>query len=217
MKYKIFVGLFFCGLCGFYGQSRFQYPQDGIYAGLEIGVARVVVDATFPTSEDIIDYDEIFREDFTKSALSISLGYGHYFGENFIGVEGYYSLYTKSISNDFTQTALNIDLSIASKSEVDIVIGRKIGVRSLLTLRGGVAFSDINLSAVNLSGKTSYTLDKDWIGYSVGMGYIYGISDKMSIKSKYQLSRIDNNKISEARAKLVDNRVTLSLIYLIYE
>ena len=78
------------------------------------------------------------------------------------------------------------------------MIGRKIGVRSLLTLRGGVAFSNINLAAVDISGKTSYVLENNWIGYSVGMGYVYGISDKVSIKTKYQLTRIDNTKILEA-------------------
>jgi opacity protein-like surface antigen len=217
LKNTIFVVLVLSGLSTTYGQSRFQYPQDGVYGGLEAGLALVVVDAHFPTTNDGIDYNEIFREGYTKSAISISLGYGTYFGENFVGIEGYYSLYTKKISGSFSDNIFDIDLSVSSKSELDLVIGKKIGVRSLLTLRGGLAFSDIKLSAVNTSGKISYTLDKNWIGYSVGMGYLYGISDKMSIKSKYQLSRIDNNRSSDARAKIVDNRVTLSLIYLIYE
>ena len=45
------------------------------------------------------------------------------------------------------------------------------------------------------------------------MGYVYGINENLSIKTKYNLTTFKNNKFPETKSNLVDNRATLSLIY----
>ncbi|MEJ2112563.1 MAG: outer membrane beta-barrel protein, partial [Flavobacteriaceae bacterium] len=109
------------------------------------------------------------------------------------------------------------DISIGSKSELVVIIGRKIGARSLLTLRGGIAFSNVDITANNnLNTNIQYSLSKKWDGFSVGMGYVYGINDKLSIKSKYNLTTFKNKEYPETNSKFVDNRFSLSLIYRIW-
>jgi opacity protein-like surface antigen len=213
LKYRLFIGLLFGCFSNIYGQSHIQYPQDGVYGGIESGVARVIVDGTFGSDNPKFDDATFISKDYTKSVISVNLGYGKYFGESLIGIEAHYSLYTKKISDSFIQSVFNFDISISSKSEIDLVLGRKIGVRSLLTLRGGIAFSNINISVIDTIGNEVFVLDKKWFGYSLGMGYVYAINDDISIKSKYNLTLIKNNKSPETDAQLVDNRVTLSLIY----
>lgn len=211
MKNYIIIGLLFGCFFSAFGQSHVSYPQYGVYGGLETGVARVVIYGTF-TIED----EELIRRDYTKSVISVNLGYGKYIGESFIGIEGHHSIYTKKIADSYIQGNYNFDTSITAKSELDLIIGRKIGVRSLITLRGGVAFSNINLTANYNSGNDKYVLDKKWNGYSLGMGYVYGINENLSIKSKYNLTTFNNNSLAEAKSKLVDNRFTLSVIYRIW-
>jgi len=213
LRYTLFIGLLIGCFSNIYGQSHIIYPQDGLYGGFESGIARVIVDGTFGSDNPKLDDATFISKSYTKGVISINLGYGRYFGENLIGVEAHHSLYTKKISDAFTQMDLNFDVSISSKSEIDLVLGRKIGMTSLLTIRGGVAFSNINLSAIDTNGNEIYVLDKEWFGYSLGMGYVYGINDNLSIKSKYHLTTIKNNKFPETNSQLVDNRVTLSLIY----
>jgi len=48
------------------------------------------------------------------------------------------------------------------------------------------------------------------------MGYLYGINENLSIKSKYNLSTIKNKQNPDTKSKLADNRFTLSLIYRIW-
>ena len=215
MKNKIFIGLIFGCFLNVFGQSHVNCPQDGIYAGIESGVARVIVSGTFG-NKPVIDENEFINENYTKSVIGINLGYGKYIDESLIGIEVHYAIYTKKISESYDQGNLNSDISIGSKSEIDLIIGRKIGIRSLLTLRGGIAFSNINLSAYNDFEKTLYVQDNKWNGFSLGMGYVYGINENLSIKTKYNLTTFKNNEVSAARAKLVDNRATLSLIYRIW-
>ncbi len=199
-----------------FGQSHVNYPQDGIYGGLESGVAFVKVNGTFNNNIFKIDDEEFLSLDYIKSVIGINLGYGKYIGESMIGIELHYSIYTKKISESFEQSSINFDVSISSKSEIDLIIGRKIGVKSLLTLRGGFAFSNINVIVNYNSGKETDKLDEQWNGFSLGMGYVYGISEKLSIKTKYNLTTFKNNKFPKTKSTLVDNRATLSLIYTIW-
>jgi len=199
-----------------FGQSHVNYPQDGIYGGLESGVAFVKVNGTFNNNIFKIDDEEFLSLDYIKSVIGINLGYGKYIGESMIGIELHYSLYTNKISESFEQGSINFDVSISSKSEIDLIIGRKIGVKSLLTLRGGFAFSNINVIVNYNSGKETDKLDEQWNGFSLGMGYVYGISEKLSIKTKYNLTTFKNNKFPKTKSTLVDNRATLSLIYTIW-
>jgi len=216
VKNNVFIGLFFCCFFNIFGQSHVNYPQDGVYGGLESGLALVKVSGTFTSNIADIGKEEFLSEGYTKSVFSINLGYGIYIGESMIGIEAHHSLYTKKISDSFIQRDMNFDISITSKTEIDLVIGRKVGLKSLLTLRGGIAFSNINLNAIANFGNEVYTLDKQWNGYSVGMGYVFGINENLSIKSKYNLTTFKNNKFSNTKSKLVDNRATISLIYRIW-
>lgn len=210
MRNKIFIVLFLGCFLNVFSQSHVNYPQDGIYGGLESGVAFLNVNGTFNNGTEFID------KGYTKSVVSINLGYGLYIGESFAGIEAHYSAYTKKVSDQFTQDNINFDISIGSKSEIDIIIGRKIGVKSLLTLRGGIAFSNINVTANYNAGSNIDVLDKKWNGYSIGMGYVYGINQNISIKSKYTLTTFKNNELPNTDSKFVDNRATLSIIYNIW-
>ena len=216
MKNKIFIGLLLGSISVIFGQGHANYPQDGIYGGLESGVAYVKVNGTFGSDSFATEDQEYLSEDYTKSVISINLGYGYYIGESFIGIEAHHSLYTKKISDSFIQGDYNFDIDISSKSEIDLVIGRKIGLKSLITLRGGIAFSNINVNVVNDLGNDFYALDNEWTGFSLGSGYVYGINEYLSIKSKYNLTFFKNNKIPDTDSKLVDNRISLSLIYRIW-
>jgi hypothetical protein len=215
-KYFILLITFLCSVDFGYGQTHVNYPQDGIYGGIESGVAFVRVYGTYRINISKIDSEEFISKDYTKSVISINLGYGKYLGESFIGIEAHHSLYTKKISDAFVQRDINFDISITSKSEIDLILGRKIGIKSLLTLRGGIAFSNINVVVDNNLGNEIYALDKQWNGFSLGMGYIYGINENLSIKSKYNLTAFKNKKNPQTNSKLVDNRATLSLIYRIW-
>ena len=216
MKYKVFIGLIFGGFLNIFAQSYINYPQDGIYGGIETGVALVIVNGTFSNELSAIDSEEFIGNHYTKNVVSINLGYGKYFGESFVGVEAHYSMYTKKISDLFVQNDFIFDISISSKSEIDLILGTKIGVKSLLTIRGGIAFSDINVIADSNFATEAYVLDKQWNGFSLGMGYVYGINENLSIKTKYNLTTFKNNKFPETNSKLIDNRATLSLIYRIW-
>jgi len=198
-----------------YGQSYMNYPQIGAYGGLETGIARVSVRGEFIIDKSS-ELKEHVNQNYTKGVIGVNLGYGYYIAESFVGIEAHYSVYTKKISDTFTQEDFDFDISIGSKSELDLIIGRKIGTRSLLTLRGGIAFSNIKITADNNLNNEITTLDKKWNGFSVGMGYVYGINERLSIKSKYNLSTIKNQQSTETRSKLADNRFTLSLIYRIW-
>ena len=216
MKNKVLIGLFFGCVFNGFGQGSPNYPQDGIYGGLESGAAYVKVNGTFGSETRAPDDKEFLSEEFTKSVISMNLGFGKYLGENFIGIEAHHSLYTKKISESFVQRDFNFDISIASKSEIDLIIGRKIGAKSLLTLRGGVAFSNINVNVGYGPGNDLYVLDNQWNGFSLGSGYVYGINENLSLKSKYTLTFFNNDQFPETYSKLVDNRATLSLIYRIW-
>jgi len=213
VKNSIFIILLFGYFLNTFGQSNVNYPQDGIYGGVEIGVAFVNISGLFSNVISKVDGDEFLSEEYTKSVVGVNFGYGKYIGESMIGIEGHFSLYTKKIDETFILNDYAFDISLSSKSEIDIIIGRKIGVKSLLTLRGGIAFSNINIIAESTSGIDRYKLDSKWNGYSLGMGYVYGINEKLSIKTKYNLTTFKNNKFPETKSKLVDNRATLSLIY----
>ncbi len=216
MKNKIFIGLLFGCFLNIYGQGSASYPQDGIYGGLESGAAFIRVNGAFGSNIFVTESEEFISQDYIKNVVSINLGYGKYLGESFIGIEAHHSIYTTKISDSFVQSDFNFDISIASKSEIDLIIGRKIGERSLLTLRGGIAFSNINVIAAYNLGNDVYVLDKQWDGFSLGMGYVYGLNDNLSIKSKYTLTIFNNNELPITNSKLVDNRATLSLIYRIW-
>ncbi|MBT8272408.1 MAG: hypothetical protein KJO77_01290 [Bacteroidia bacterium] len=216
MKKKVFIGLFLgCSLIVF-GQKGANYPMDGMYGGVESGAAYVKVNGFFGSEARANAEDEYLTKEFTKSVVSLNLGYGKYLGESFIALEAHHSLYTKKISESFTQSDFNFDLSISSKSELDLVIGRKIGAKSLLTLRGGIAFSNINITAISDLDNDLYVLDKQWNGYSLGSGYVHGISDNLSIKTKYSLTFFNNKQFPNTDSKLVDNRATVSFIYRIW-
>jgi len=216
LKNKVFIGLLFGCFLNIFGQSNVNYPQDGIYGGIESGVAFVIVTGAFPSSNSVIENGEFISTDYTKSVISINLGYGNYFGENFAGIEAHHSLFTKNISDSFAQRDFNFDISISYKSEIDLIIGRKIGVTSLLTLRGGIALSNINITADSNLGNDVIVLDKQWIGFSLGMGYVYGINENISIKTKYNFTTFKNNQFPETNSKLLDIRATLSIIYRIW-
>ena len=213
MKNRILIWFLFGCFLNTLAQSNVNYPQDGIYGGVEIGVALVNINGTFSNNISKVVDEEFLSVDYIKSVIGINLGYGKYFGESMIGIEAHYSLYTKKISDSFVQGNFDFDVSLSSKSEIDLIIGRKIGVKSLLTLRGGIAFSNINIIADSNTGIDLYKLDKKWNGYSLGMGYVYGINENLSIKTKYNLTTFKNNQFSETKSILVDNRATLSLIY----
>ena len=115
------------------------------------------------------------------------------------------------------QGNFDFDVSIGSKSEIDLILGRKIGAKSLLTLRTGIALSNINIIADYTLGSERFDLDEKWNGFSLGMGYVYGINDYLSIKTKYNLTTFRNQKYPDTKSKLVDNRFTLSLIYSIWK
>ena len=216
MKKKIFIGFVLGFVSNIFGQGHVNYPQDGVYGGFESGAAYVKVNGTFAGENRAIDDKEFLSEEFTKSVVSLNLGYGYYIGESLIAIEGHHSLYTKKISESFIQGDLNFDIDIASKSEIDLVIGRKIGIKSLITLRGGIAFSNINVNVGDGLGNDVYTLDNRWSGFSIGSGYVYGINENLSLKSKYNLTFFNNNKFPDTYTKFVDNRATLSLIYRIW-
>lgn len=192
-----------------------NYPQDGVYGGLEAGIARVSIRGEFVIDKATLLKEHI-TEDYTKGVISANVGYGYYIAESFVGIEAHYSIYTQKISDTFTQGDFDFDISIGSKSELDLIIGRKIGTRSLLTLRGGIAFSNASVVANNNLNNDITTLDEKWNGFSVGMGYVYGINENLSIKSKYNLSSIKNKQNPDTKSKLADNRFTLSLIYRIW-
>jgi len=213
VKNRILIWFLFGCFLNTFAQSNVNYPQDGIYGGVEIGVALVNINGTFSNNISKVVDEEFLSVDYIKSVIGINLGYGKYFGESMIGIEAHYSLYTKKISDSFVQGNFDFDVSLSSKSEIDLIIGRKIGVKSLLTLRGGIAFSNINIIVDSNSGIDFYKLDKKWNGYSLGMGYVYGINENLSIKTKYNLTTFKNNKFPETKSNLVDNRATLSLIY----
>ncbi len=213
MRNSILIWLLFSCFFITFGQSNVNYPQDGIYGGVEIGVAFVSINGTFSNNIFKVEDEDFLSIDYIKSVIGINLGYGKYFGENLIGIEAHYSFYAKKIDEDFVQGNFEFGISLSSKSEIDLIIGRKIGVKSLLTLRGGIAFSNINIIADSNSGTVLYKLDKQWNGFSLGMGYVYGINENLSIKTKYNLTTFKNNQFLETNSKLVDNRATLSLIY----
>lgn len=213
MKNSILIWLLFSCFLNTFGQSNVNYPQDGIYGGVEIGVAFVNITGIYSNDISKVDGEEFLSEKFTKSVIGVNFGYGKYIGESMIGIEAHFSLYTKKISESIDQADYNFDISLSNKSEIDLIIGRKIGVKSLITLRGGIAFTNINIIADSNTGIDLYKLDNKWIGYSLGMGYVYGINEKLSIKTKYNLTSFKNNQFPETKSKLVDNRATLSLIY----
>ena len=215
-KQSLIVLAFLCVSFFGFGQSHVNYPQDGIYGGIESGVVFVNVTGTYSSEIYVVDIEEFISKDYTKSVISINLGYGKYLGESFIGIEAHHSFYTKKISDSFVQGDINFDISIESKSEIDLILGRKVGLKSLLTLRGGIAFSNINVIVDYNFGNETYSLDKQWNGFSIGMGYVYGINENLSIKSKYNLTSFKNKKFTKTNSKLVDNRATLSLIYRIW-
>ena len=192
-----------------------NYPQDGVYGGLEAGIARVSVRGNFVIDKGT-DLNEHITKDYSNLVVSANLGYGYYIAESFVGIEAHYSVYTNKISETFTQGDFDFDISIGSKSELDLIIGRKIGSRSLLTLRGGVAFSNATIIANNNLNNDITTLDKKWNGFSIGMGYVYGINENLSLKSKYNLSTIKNKQNPDTNSEIADNRFTLSLIYRIW-
>lgn len=211
MKVRLFLALITFSFIKV--NSQILYPQDGIYAGIENGVALVNMNGTYSDLRNSNENDEYLGEDYTKSVIGINLGYGRYFGENFLGLEMHHSIYTKKIDDKFTQGDFIFDVSIGSKSEIDLILGRKIGTRSLLTGRIGIALSNINVIADYTPGSEIYILDEQWNGFSLGMGYVYGINDNLAIKTKYNLTTFKNQKFPDTNSKLVDNRFTLSIIY----
>jgi hypothetical protein len=215
MKFQFCVFLFvYYSFSSIYAQS--YYPQDGIYGGLESGIAVVNVNGAFSSIRSSGESDEFISLNYEKSVIGINLGYGRYFEESLAGLEIHHSFYTSKINEIFVQGDFEFDVTIGSKSEVDLVLGRKIGTRSLLTLRCGLAFSNINLIADYNSGAERYNLNKQWFGYSLGMGYVFGIGDYLAVKTKYNLTSFRNQLFSDTTTKLVDNRFTLSLIYTIW-
>ena len=50
MKNNVFIGLFFFCFLNIFGQSHVIYPQDGVYGGLESGLALVKVSGTFTSN-----------------------------------------------------------------------------------------------------------------------------------------------------------------------
>lgn len=216
MKKKVFIGfLFGCALTVF-GQRGGSYPQEGLYGGIESGAAYVKVHGSFGSESRASDEDELLSEEFIKSVVSLNLGYGRYLGESWIGVEAHHSLYTNKISETFAQSDFNFDVNMSTKTEFDLVLGRKIGSKSLLTLRGGIALSNIAVTAINNLDNDLMVLDKQWNGFSIGSGYVYGINENLSLKTKYSLTLFKNQKFPDTYSKLVDNRATLSLVYRIW-
>jgi opacity protein-like surface antigen len=211
LKVKLFLALLFFTFLKTNGQIL--YPQDGIYSGIESGVALVNMNGTFSNLRVPGENEEFLGEDYTKSVIGVNLGYGRYFGENFLGLEIHHSIYTKKIDEQYTQGNFLFNVNIGSKSEADLIIGRKIGTRSLLTGRIGIALSNINVIADYTAGPGIYVLDKQWNGFSLGMGYVYGINDYLAIKTKYNLTTFRNQKFPETKSKFVDNRFTISVIY----
>ncbi|MBT8279766.1 MAG: hypothetical protein KJO41_12255, partial [Bacteroidia bacterium] len=216
MKKKVFIGLLLGCSVFVFGQSRANYPQDGIYGGFESGAAYVKIIGSFGIENRASGESEYLSEEFTKSVISMNLGYGKYLGESFIGLEAHHSYYTNKISETFIQSDVNFDISMSSKSELDLVVGRKIGANSVLSLRCGIAFSNINVTVASDLGNDLYVLDKKWNGFSLGSGYVYGINDNISIKTKYSLTFFDNTMFPNTNSKFVDNRATVSLVYLIW-
>lgn len=216
MEKKVFIGFFLGCVFAVSGQNSASYPQDGIFGGFESGAAYVKINGTFNAENRAPEEAELLSKEYTKSVVSMNLGYGKYLGESFVGIEAHHSLYTRKISESFSQSDFNFDLSLGSKSEIDLVIGRKIGEKSLLTLRGGIAFSNIQVTAAYSSGNDLYVLDNQWYGYSLGSGYVYGINENLSIKTKYNLTLFGNDKFPGTDSRFVDNRATISLIYRIW-
>ena len=215
MKFRFCLTLLFLtSFSTVYGQSI--YPQDGVYGGIESGVAIVNVNGTFGNIRSSPESEEYIGLDYTKSVIGINVGYGMYFEENLVGLEIHHSVYTKKIDDSFIQGNFAFDLTAGSKSEIDLILARKIGTHSLLSLRFGVALTNINLIADYIPGSERYVLDKKWNGYSLGMGYVFGINEYLAVKTKYNLTTFINNKFPDSNSKLVDNRVTLSLIYSIW-
>jgi hypothetical protein len=217
LKLKILLFFIFIYVLNINAQSYVGYPQEGVYAGIESGVALVYFNGTYDTERPNSNNEEFLSDDFTKSVIGINVGYGKYLGENFVGLEIHHSVYTKKIDQNFTQGNFDFDVSIGSKSEIDLILGRKIGAKSLLTLRTGIALSNINIIADYTLGSERFDLDEKWNGFSLGMGYVYGINDYLSIKTKYNLTTFRNQKYPDTKSKLVDNRFTLSLIYSIWK
>lgn len=216
MKKKVLFGLLLgCSLLIF-GQGGGNYPQDGIYGGFESGAAYVKIIGSFGNDLRNNDESEYLSKEFTKSVVSLNAGYGKYVGESYVGLEVHHSFYSKKIDESFAQSDLNFDISLSSKSEIDLVIGRKIGAKSLLTLRGGIAFSNLNVSVGNNLQNNSFVLDTQWNGFSFGSGYVYGINENLSLKTKYSITIFNNEKFPDTSSKFIDNRATISLIYRIW-
>ena len=170
MKHIIFIVIFLVSAIAIYGQSYMNYPQVGAYGGLETGIARVSVRGEFVINK-ATELKEHINQNYTKGVIGANLGYGYYIAESFVGIEFHYSLYTKKISDTYTQEDFDFDISIGSKSELDLIIGRKIGSRSLLTLRGGIAFSNIEIIADNNLNNENNQISRDSEYFQVHLGY----------------------------------------------
>ena len=100
MKLKILLFFIFIYALNINAQSYIAYPQEGVYAGIESGVALVYFNGTYDTERPNSNNEEFLSDDFTKSVIGINVGYGKYLGENFVGLEIHHSLYTKKIDQN---------------------------------------------------------------------------------------------------------------------
>lgn len=151
----------------------FDSPWDGFYAGIhgEYLWGEPVVTGILQTDS----------EDFDGLAGGLTGGYNHVFDQFLLGVEADIALSeADGTASYFTSEGVNADLDWLST-----VRGRLGFVHEdlLFFVTGGLAMG--GLEADVFGSSPGYNLDKTAMGYAVGGGAEWALSERMTVKAEY--------------------------------
>lgn len=168
----------------------------GFYVGGQIGYGEANYDGVFDSGEANPN-NRAFANDLDLSGVvgGVHVGYNLQRGNFVFGIEG-----------DFNWTDWSDKVTDAAAGATDFVTGDveylatvrgRIGLamdRSLFYVTAGVAFADSEYTAFNGGNATSGSLDFDDVGFVVGGGVEYALTDKLSLRVQGLYYHFDDRK-----------------------
>ena len=179
------------------------FDWTGFYAGVNLGYGW--------SEYDIIDGATVTIDDIEGVLGGAQVGYNYDLGGFVLGAEA-----------DFQFSDISREVAIAGLGSFDVgiesfgTVRARAGVvvdRFLPYVTGGVAWANGNLNVVDGVGTTLVDEDETYVGYTIGAGLEYAVTDNLSVKGEYLYADFGSKEFAGIDTELDAHVARVGLTY----
>nr|WP_314255909.1 porin family protein [uncultured Devosia sp.] len=171
------------------------YDWSGFYAGVNLGYGWAEYDLNDVTGPVTID-------DIDGILGGAQVGYNHDFGGFLLGAEADFQF--SDINRSITGAAGSFDVGIESFGTVRARAGLAVD-RFLPYVTGGLAWANGSATVVGAGLGTLLDEDETYVGYTIGAGVEYAVTDNVTVKGEYLYADFGSKDFSTAAGTLNTN------------